>query len=226
VAPASDTAPLVARALEAQRARTARVLAQIRVLGVAAVLALGIFRAVVAHEDDWRVLTTILAAYAAGALALLVAVRLSSWGARWAGLGVAFVDVPMVFLAQWVSIPVSPSPGGVAGFTLGIFVLLVLLGALSLDRRQVALVAITAAVAEVLLQRQAGIRGGAWAASVVVIGAPRRPPRTWSAACGRSWPASPPSNKSASAWAATSRPASPSASRASAPAPAPPTPRS
>ena len=30
----------------------------------------------------------------------------------------------MVFAAQWLSIPVSPSPGGVAGFTLGIFVLL------------------------------------------------------------------------------------------------------
>src|SRR6516225_8990258 len=123
----SDTAPLVARALEAQRARTARALAQVRLAGVAAVLALGIFRSRVAHEDDWRVLTTILAAYAAGALALLVAVRLSARAARWAGLGVALVDVPTVFLAQSVSIPVSPSPGGVAGFTLGIFVLLVLL---------------------------------------------------------------------------------------------------
>ena len=165
-----DTAPLVARALEAQRARTARALAQVRLAGVAAVLALGIFRSRVAHEDDWRVLTTILAAYAAGALALLVAVRLSARAARWAGLGVALVDVPMVFLAQSVSIPVSPSPGGVAGFTLGIFVLLVLLGGLSLDARQVVLVAITAAVAEVLLQRQAGIRGGAWGAAVVVLG--------------------------------------------------------
>ena len=76
----------------------------------------------------------------------------------------------MVFAAQWTSLPVSPSPGGVAGFTLGIFVLLVLLGALSLDRRQMALVAIAAAVCEVLLQRAAGIRGGAWVASVVVLG--------------------------------------------------------
>ena len=76
----------------------------------------------------------------------------------------------MVFFAQWVSLPVSPSPGGVAGFTLGIFVLLVLLGGLSLDTRQMLLVALTAAVCEVLLQREAGIRGGAWAASIVVIG--------------------------------------------------------
>ena len=79
------------------------------------------------------------------------AVRASARAARWAGLGVAFIDVPMVFLAQWASLPVSPSPGGVAGFSLGIFVLLVLLGGLSLDVRQMLLVALTAAVCEVLL---------------------------------------------------------------------------
>src|SRR4029078_2611268 len=89
---------------------------------------------------------------------------------QWAGVAVALIDVPMVFAAQWMSIPVSPSPGGVAGFTLGIFVLLVLLGGLSLAVRQMLLVSLTAAVCEVLLQRAAGIRGGAWAASVVVIG--------------------------------------------------------
>jgi adenylate cyclase len=116
------------------------------------------------------VLLPILGGYAAGALLLFGAVRVSAAAARWAGLGVAFIDVPMVFLAQWVSLPVSPSPGGVAGFALGIFVLLVLLGGLSLAVRQMVLVAVTAAVCEVLLQREAGIRGGAWAASVVVIG--------------------------------------------------------
>ena len=166
----AETASLVAQALEAQRKRTARVLAQVRLAGVAAALALGLFRTYAANEQDWRVLLPILGGYAAGALALFVAVRASTHAARWAGLGVAFIDVPMVFLAQWVSVPVSPSPGGVAGFSLGIFVLLVLLGGLSLDARQMLLIAVTAAVCEVLLQREAGIRGGAWAASVVVLG--------------------------------------------------------
>jgi adenylate cyclase len=166
----AETASLVASALEAQRKRTARVLAQVRLIGVAAALALGLIRTYAASEQDWRVLLPILGGYAAGALALFVMVRASTRAARWAGLGVAFIDVPMVFLAQWVSIPVSPSPGGVAGFSLGIFVLLVLLGGLSLDARQMLLVAATAALCEVLLQREAGIRGGAWAASVVVLG--------------------------------------------------------
>jgi adenylate cyclase len=99
-----------------------------------------------------------------------VAVRVSAAAGRWAFLGVALVDVPLVFAAQWVSVPVSLSPGGVAGFTLGIFVLLVLLGALSLDRRQMLAVAALSAVLEVLLQARAGIRAGAWAASIVVLG--------------------------------------------------------
>jgi len=166
----AETAALVARALEAQRMRTARVLALVRLVGVAAAFALGLMRAYAVGEQDWRVLLPIVGGYAGGALLLFLAVRASAGAARAAGLGVAFIDVPMVFFAQWVSLPVSPSPGGVAGFTLGIFVLLVLLGGLSLDTRQMLLVALTAAVCEVLLQRQAGIRGGAWAASIVVIG--------------------------------------------------------
>src|SRR5262245_24966065 len=166
----AETASLVAQALEAQRRRTARVLAQVRLAGVAAALALGLFRTYGAAEQDWRVLLPILGGYAGAALVLFVAVRGSARAARAAGLGVAFIDVPMVFAAQWLSLPVSPSPGGVAGFTLGIFVLLVLLGGLSLDVRQMLLVALTGAICEVLLQREAGIRGGAWAASVVVMG--------------------------------------------------------
>ena len=166
----AETASLVARALDAQRARTARMLAQVRLAGVGAALALGLYRTYGAGEQDWRVLLPILGGYAGAALLLFVAVRGWARAAQWAGVAVALIDVPMVFAAQWLSIPVSPSPGGVAGFTLGIFVLLVVLGGLSLDARQMLLVALTSALCEVLLQREAGIRGGAWAASVVVIG--------------------------------------------------------
>jgi adenylate cyclase len=166
----AETESLVTRALEAQRTRTARMLAQVRLVGVAAALALGLYRTYGAQEQDWRVLLPILGGYGAAALLLFIGVRAWARAAQWAGVAVALIDVPMVFAAQWISIPVSPSPGGVAGFTLGIFVLLLLLGSLSLDVRQMLLVALTAAVCEVLLQREAGIRGGAWAASVVVIG--------------------------------------------------------
>jgi len=165
-----DPLPLVLAALTAQRERTARVLVAVRLGGVAAGLALALAMTHAAGQVDWGVLVPIFGAYTACALGLELALRATARAARWTGLGVALVDVPMVLWAQWVSLPVSPSPGGVAGFTLGLFVLLVLLGALSLSERQVLIVAATAAVAEVLLQRRAGIRVGAWAAAVVVLG--------------------------------------------------------
>ena len=51
-----DVAPLVAQALEAQRLRTARVLAQVRLAGVGAALALGLTMTYAAAQADWRVL--------------------------------------------------------------------------------------------------------------------------------------------------------------------------
>ena len=84
----------------------------------------------------------------------------------------------------------SPSPGGVAGFTLGILVALVLLSALSLSARQVGVVAALAAVAEILLQWRAGIRPGAWVGVGGGAGLRLRGARsTWSTGCGRWWPA-------------------------------------
>jgi adenylate cyclase len=165
-----DVAALVQTALDGQRARTARTLSWVRLAGVLATLGLGAGLAYGAGQSDWKVLLPILGAYAVGALLLHAAVRVSARASRWAGLGVALLDVPMVFLAQSASLPVSPSPGGVAGFALGVFVLLVLLGALALDVGQLLLVALSAAVCEVLLQRAAGIRPGASLAAVVVLG--------------------------------------------------------
>jgi len=145
-------------------------LARVRLVGVGAILALVLAVAYAGGQADWRVMVPVFASYAVGAALLAVAVRRSDRAAIWAGFGVALLDVPLVFVAQWLSVPVSPSPGGVAGFALGIFVLLVLLSTLSLSRRQTTLVAAVSAVAEVLLQREAGIRPGAWVASIVVLG--------------------------------------------------------
>jgi adenylate cyclase len=168
--PGAESAALLARVLDQQRVRTARGLARVRLAGV--VLALGLAAALTygAGQADWRVLIPTFALYLIGAAVLAAAVRLSPRAALWAGFGVALVDVPMIFAAQWSSVAVSPSPGGVAGFTLGIFVALVLLGALSLSVRQTFVVAAVAGICEALLQREAGIRAGAWAASIVVLG--------------------------------------------------------
>jgi adenylate cyclase len=145
-------------------------LARVRLTGVGTILALMLAIAYGGGQADWRVMVPVFATYAVGAALLALAVRRSDRAAIGAGFAVALLDVPLVFVAQWLSVPVSPSPGGVAGFALGIFVLLVLLSTLSLSRRQTTLVAGVSAVAEVLLQREAGIRPGAWVASFVVLG--------------------------------------------------------
>jgi hypothetical protein len=91
----ADTSLLLRRALEAQRRRTARVLALVRLAGVAAALALGLAMTYGAAETDWKVLVPILGTYAAAALLLALAVYASDRAAHWAGAAVALVDVPM-----------------------------------------------------------------------------------------------------------------------------------
>jgi adenylate cyclase len=165
---AHETQALLAQVLRAQRIRTGRNLARLRLGGVGASLGLAYTLTHGAGQADWGVLIPPLAVYFVGALLLWLASR-SARAAAWAGVGVAFVDVPMIFAAQWPSLAVSPSPGGVAGFTLGVYVALVFLGALSLSAWQTALVAVAATVCEIFLQREAGIRMGAWLASAVVL---------------------------------------------------------
>lgn len=72
--------------------------------------------------------------------------------ARFAMLTIALVDVPMVFFLQWATFPTSPSTSGVAGFTVGVYVLLVILAALSLENWYIWFTAGVAAAFEVLLQ--------------------------------------------------------------------------
>jgi adenylate cyclase len=160
----------LARALDEQRARAGRMLARVRFVGVAAAFVLILVVAYGAEQSDWAVMVPVFGVYLAAAATLAAAVGRSDRAAIWAGFGVGVVDVPIVFVAQWLSIPVSQSPGGVAGFSLGIFVLLVLLSTLSLSRAQTTLVAAVSMAGEVLLQREAGIRPGAWWASIVVLG--------------------------------------------------------
>jgi signal transduction histidine kinase len=98
------------------------------------------------------------------------------WAARriprvapWAALSIALVDVPMVFLLQWAELGSSPSPAGVAGFTVGVYALFVLLAALSLDGRLIWTTAVTAVGFEVGLQHLAGVGAAGMASTVVLL---------------------------------------------------------
>ena len=158
------------RTLGAHRAAMAHKLGKVRIAGVASTLILSLVLWKGANLSDWGPNVAVFGAYLPFALGIYFA------GVRWprfarsAGNAVALGDVPVVWLLQALAMPLAPSPGGIAGFAVGIFVFLVLLAALSLSTAQVLLVAAISTVFEVALQRQAHLAPGAWIAAAIVLG--------------------------------------------------------
>lgn len=90
--------------------------------------------------------------------------------ARWAGFGIPLVDLPVLYWMQSKALPLAPSPGGVAGFTLGVFALIILFAAFCFNRPIAVGAAVVAAVLEIALQRQAGIGVDAQIVAAVILG--------------------------------------------------------
>ncbi|HSJ01731.1 MAG TPA: hypothetical protein VK956_04720, partial [Verrucomicrobium sp.] len=82
---------------------------------------------------------------------------------RWSALGrlgslvVPFLDMPVVFLCQWHNLSTTPTdPRIVGNFTIGIFICLIMLAASSLERWQIYLAGVMAALLQLTLHRVAG----------------------------------------------------------------------
>ncbi|NVJ10782.1 adenylate/guanylate cyclase domain-containing protein [Myxococcus sp. AM001] len=165
-----ESQDLVSRALDAERHHNARQMARLRLVAVTLLLGVALYQGVARGMADWNVYLVPLGIYWLCTVAGRVAVSRWPPSASWAGLTLAFVDAPAIYWMQHLAIPVSPSPGGVAGFTLGIYTVLVLLAALSLRRSVTAVVMTVAAVGVVRLQDEADIGMGAQVAAVVLLG--------------------------------------------------------
>jgi len=166
-----STQESLTRALDSERTRNAVRLGWVRFLAVSAIFSVTLYLGFYRELADWAIYSTPFAAYWAITAVVLGGIYHFKWMEHWAGLTLALVDVPAIFWLQSLSLPLSPSPGGVAGFTLGIYVCLILLSALSLRRMVTVVVTAAAAVAEVRLQAQAGIAMGAQVAALVVLAA-------------------------------------------------------
>ena len=166
-----STEESLTRALDSERARNALRLSWVRFLAVSAIFGVTLYLGHLRGLPDWAVYATPFAAYWAATALGLGGVYRSQTVVQWGGLMLALVDVPAIFWLQSLSLPLSPSPGGVAGFTLGIYVTLVLLSALALRQLVTIVVTVAAALAEVKLQQQAGISMGAQVTAVVVLAA-------------------------------------------------------
>jgi adenylate cyclase len=169
--PGLTTEESLARALDTERVRNSLRMSWVRFLAVTAVFGVTLYLGQIRGLADWAIYTTPFAAYWAVTALTLAGVHASKKLARGAGLALAVVDVPAIYWLQSLALPLSPSPGGVAGFTLGIYAMLILLSALSLSRKATLAVMATAAIAEIGLQRLAAISTGAQFASVVALAA-------------------------------------------------------
>lgn len=163
------TEGVLRRALDKERRRNARWLCSIRLAGVGSVFAIALWYGLGGGLGDWR------AALPGFGLYFLLSASLAAvaWKRpslhRLAGLGLAFVDIPLVYWIQSSSLPVSPSPAGTASFTFGLYGVFILLAALSLDQILILIVTGAGAALELSLMRAAGVAAGPQAAAVVVL---------------------------------------------------------
>lgn len=157
----------VRAALRAEQLGNARRTHLVRLVAVTFFFGLFVLLGVVNEDRTWTTDFTALGAYWSGAL--LVAVLARTKLGPVLTLAPVFLDMPFVYAVQRASLPTTPVPSAVAGFTLGVFVLLLILAMFSLSRWQVAVATVTGALLEVLLQREANVSVGGQVSAVAVM---------------------------------------------------------
>lgn len=98
----------------------------------------------------------LLGTYTLAALALLLWARRSERVAMVSRLGIPFLDMPAVYFIQHSNLLQTEAPRAVGNFSLALFIVLILLAALSLERWQIVLAAVVAVALQFILHLQAG----------------------------------------------------------------------
>src|SRR5262249_18868604 len=168
--PPTDSPDALSRELARERIQSAQRINLLRFWDDSAFFALFLLLGGLLRLPAWTGNLGLFAAYWVVTLVLFLAARRSVEVARFGTLALALLDVPMVFLLQWQTFPTSPSVSGVAGFTVGVYVLLVILAALSLENGYIVFTAAIAALFEIELQYLADVSVGAMASTVILLG--------------------------------------------------------
>lgn len=157
-----------AHALAAERRTNAHRLAWLRLLGVAGFFTLTVVAGWTIDPAWWRSVR-LFAAYLVIAVGLVILTRRRGAPLRIAGLEVALVDMPMTFFLQFGMLTGGVADRGVAGFSVGLFLSLVMIAGLGLDRRAIVASALVGIVLEVVLQTAAGVTMGGQGATVILM---------------------------------------------------------
>jgi adenylate cyclase len=161
--------PGITAVLRDLRAQGALRVAQIRAVAATGFLGLAVYLGFVRDLQDWAVYVVPLAIYSLACAALLLAVTAPRFQLIHGYISPA-TDCAAVCAFQLRSMPLSPFPAGVAGWSLGLFVFIVLLSALSMQRGVVLFTGLVAWTCVGLLQRTALVGWGAVLASGLVLG--------------------------------------------------------
>jgi two-component system heavy metal sensor histidine kinase CusS len=157
---------LLEEAVDQQRRRVLKVGAVVRVAG-SLVFLLIIVTLWATGRRDWAPYPLPLALYL-GVAAILLAVHGKRF-VQWLDVAQSAVDVGLVFWVQHAALPISRFPAGIAGFSLGLFALMVVLSSLTLMPGVVYATAVLAAVAQAFLMREADVSYGSITIASVVL---------------------------------------------------------
>jgi signal transduction histidine kinase len=157
------------RELTRERLKNARRTAAVRFWGVSAFFLLFLILGGLMRLPAWSGNLPLFTVYWVVAVAVFVASRRSQRLALASSLSVPLFDAPLVFFLQWATFPTS-NPSGVAGFTVGVYVLLVILAAFALQRWYVLFTAAVVTIYEIVLQHFAGVSVGAMVSSAILLG--------------------------------------------------------
>jgi signal transduction histidine kinase len=167
--PAAPPPDELAQAQAEQRQRAARTLSTARLSAALLFCALAGWSYLVSGAEDWRPVFRDLLLYSAAAGVVWAAARRGIQ--PWIAATVPLCNVLAVFALQHHTQDTSPIPAGVAGWTLGPMVLLLLISSLTSPPKALAGAAALAFVCEGALQHAAGVRPPAIVASALVLGA-------------------------------------------------------
>ncbi|MBI3875828.1 MAG: adenylate/guanylate cyclase domain-containing protein [Verrucomicrobia bacterium] len=157
-------------ALAREKLQNAARLNQLRFAGVSVFFALHFIVGVGFKQPEWRGNLWLFTFYWLGAAALFLTARRSEKILRYGSLAIPFVDAPMVFGLHLAAFPAKENIASMVGSGVGVFVVLVMLAALSLEVWQIWLTAVVCALLEVKLQLLAQDNPGSMVSSVLLIG--------------------------------------------------------
>lgn len=164
------TTETFSKALAVERLRNGCLVKLLRLLGVTLFFGLVLYQEVLKRPAHNSRYPELLAVYWLLSIAFFASGYVSDRLTQLSSLAIPVLDVPLVFLIQLEVMQVSADPRAVANFTLGLYVVVMMLAAMTLRAWEVLLTGATAVIAEQLLQHMAGEPLLGRAGGVLLIG--------------------------------------------------------